>query len=322
MVAVAALVVSLSACTARVGGTPVADTTVPDRPEELTSEVVFDDPTTVDPCSLTDLSVFDDLGDATYATPESFDYCSLRVELNDGGEAFLMVGELDAVDPDRSGVPIDEFDGGLSLAQLDDSPDYCSQLLVFPDDVSLYVQGSVAGGTPDTCPAVEVAMKHVVEVVQDGEIEHRDPKDRSLVTMDPCDLLSDEDVQAVPGFEAADKPDQSPAKHECYWETDAGPTRMSVRLTFGAGREPRASRPGANENLIAGRPSATNPYESIGDASICVVETGHILFEEVEGEDVVEVASMYVRMPAGQINAGCQAAVTLATIVWPGLPKS
>lgn len=321
VVAAVAAAVFASACTVQVSGDPVAGTTLPPVPEELTSEVVFEDLTTVDPCSLIDLSVFDELGSAEFATPESLDYCLLTVKA-DGDDAFLMVGALDALDEDLAGVRIEEFDGGLWLSQRDDSAEYCSQLLVFPDDVTLEVQGSTTDSGTDICPFVEAAMEYVVGVVLDGDVEHREPKKRSLITVDPCEVLSDADVQGVPGFEAAAKPAQSPAEHGCYWETGSGANRMSVRLTFGVGREPEAFRPGANETLIAGRESATNPYDSVGDGSYCAVETGHILFEEVDGEDIVEVAGVFVRMPAGQVNAGCQAAVAVATIVWPELPKS
>ena len=51
VIALAAVAV-LSACTTQVSGTPVAgDTLPPPEPKELTAEAVFDDLTTVDPCS-------------------------------------------------------------------------------------------------------------------------------------------------------------------------------------------------------------------------------------------------------------------------------
>lgn len=70
----------LSACTTQVGGTPVAGTTLPEEPAELTASAVFDDLTTVDPCSLTSPSVFSSFGAADFAIPESLDYCAISVK--------------------------------------------------------------------------------------------------------------------------------------------------------------------------------------------------------------------------------------------------
>ncbi len=70
---------------------------------------------------------------------------------------------------------------------------------------------------------------------------------------------------------------------------------------------------------VAGRRSVINKYSEVGEHSYCSVATAHIPFEEIEGEDAVEVASVFVRMPAGRVEAGCAAATAVAG---PELPEA
>lgn len=317
---------ALSACTSTVGGTAVAGTTLPPEPEELTSEVVFDDLTSIDPCSLTDLDTFEEFGEVEFATPESLDYCAIGVDATGGGHAVISVGsfgELAAL-PELDGKHVKDLDGGLWIGQQDEDPAFCAQLLVFPDGVTQQVAGSVYEGDVNTCPMVEAGMAKLVEVVQDKGVEHRDPEKDSLLSIDPCDLVEDDEVAAIAGLTGAKQKSEYPGKHMCYWEVPDAVSRVSVRVTFGAGPEPKATADGANTNPVAGRPSATNPYPTVGDGSFCAVETAHLPFTEVDGheDDTFELASVFVRMPAGQVAAGCTAALAVANIVWPELPSA
>lgn len=97
---------------------------------------------------------------------------------------------------------------------------------------------------------------------------------------------------------------------------------VTVRLQFVAGPKPVALDADGSEEPVAGRPTAINRYPEIGENSYCAVETAHLPFEEIEGQDAFEVASVYVRMPAGQVEAGCAAARAVAELVWPKLPEA
>jgi hypothetical protein len=66
----------------------------------------------------------------------------------------------------------------------------------------------------------------------------------------------------------------------------------------------------------------TSQYRNVGEHDYCAVETGHLPFTEIEGEDAVEVASVYVRMPTGQAGKACAAATAVAELVWPELPDA
>jgi hypothetical protein len=321
---VVACVVVLSACTSRVGGTPVAGDTLPPEPAELTSEVVFGDLTTIAPCSLTDPEVFSDFGEADFGIPESLDYCAISINPPGGGNAVISVGALGSLDsqPELKTKRVKDVEGGMWIGQQDDDPLFCSLLLVFADEVTMQVAGSAYEGEPDTCPMVEAGMERAVQAILDEEVEHRDPAKDSLQSIDPCDTIRDREVSAIEGLAGAARPSEYPGKHTCYWEVSGAATRTSARLVFGAGPKPDAFADGANEDPIAGRPTATNPYPSVGDGSYCAVETGHIPFDEVDGEDALELASVFVRMPAGQVTAACKAAVAVATIVWQELPAA
>lgn len=312
--------VSLSACATIVGGRPVAGDRPP-PPAELTSAAVFDDLTTVDPCSLVDLDAFTEFGEAELGAPESLDYCAVVVS-GDDSEVSLSIGELAELDgePTDDDERVREFDGGLWVWEVDGDPAYCTHQLVFPDDVTLEAAAFADDGEEDTCPMVEAAIEAVVGVLVDDAVEHRDVEEHSLVGIDPCDLIDDDQVAAIPGFAGAQQGYESPARHTCYWDVPSN-ENLTVQLLFGAGAPPDAYEPGANTNPVAGRPTATNPYPDIGDSAYCMTETGHIPFREIEGhENVVEIASVIVGAPKGQVDLACQAAVALATVAWPELP--
>ncbi len=321
LLAVSALV--LCACSSRVGGRPVAATTISEEPAERTAESVLGELTTVDPCSLTDPAVFSTFGTAEFAVPESLDYCTISVKPATDVEIVLRIGELGELSesPELAANRVRELDGGTYVAQRDAATDFCSQALVFVDEITLEVASSAYRGTlPDTCDMVTAAMDDVVRVTGDGRVEHRSPADGSLLGIDPCSLVDDVEVTALPGFAAAQRREY-PGRHQCSWQTSTGPDRLSLRVVFGAGPAPTPVGTGAENTSIAGRPSVTTPYPDGGTAAFCGVESGQLAFDEVPGQDgMVEIASVYARVPKGQVDQGCQAAVALATAVWAKLP--
>jgi hypothetical protein len=322
------LLVALAGCSTRLGGEPVAATSLPNRsgapePDDHTAAAMLGDLPTLAPCGLTDPAVFGSGGTADFATPESLDYCTISVKPQPGVEVVVSVGQLGrlSVTPGLPGTRIRDIDEDRYVTQSDDGAGYCTQTLVFPDDVTLDVSGTPYQGSPeDTCTLVTTAMDKVVEVVDGGEVGHRSPADDSFVGLDPCSLVGDDTVTALPGFTAAQRREY-PARHQCYWETATGPDRLSIRLMFAAGPVPATGTAGAKSTPIGGRPTITTPYPDVGDAAYCAVESAHLPFDEVPGQaGMVELAEVYVRMPKGKVDQGCQAATAVATKVWPALP--
>lgn len=312
----------LTGCSSKVGGRPIADETFS---EPRSAVEVLGELTTIEPCSLTDPEVFAEYGEVDFALPESLDYCSILVKPDASTEVVVTVGQLNRLsdNPDLESQKLEDVNDELYTVQVSPDQSFCAQALVFAEEdlmleVSTYM---LAGESTITCEMVQDGMDRVIEVIESGEVEHRSPVTDSLVTLDPCALIEDATVTALPGFAAAERED-NPGRHQCYWRTSAGDDRLSVRVIFGAGPTPLVTDvAGANANPIAGRPTVTNPFRDAGSSAFCTVETGHIPFTEVEGQPaVVELAQIFVRMPAGQVQAGCQAAVAVATALWPQLP--
>lgn len=316
VVAVVAVVV-LSACTARFGGVPVAGDTLP-APAELTAESVFDDFTTVAPCSLTDPSVFDAFGSARFGEPEStLDYCTVLVQTAADAAASVNVGLFEelATTPELAGQRVRDVERGMWVGQRPPGGSFCTQVLVFSDGVTVEAHAYEAQGEADTCAIAEAGMDHVIEVILDGKVAHRSPAPNSLVVRDPCALVNDGDVTAVPGLEGMHRPDNYPGKHRCRWTQGE---HGVVVVAFGAGQKPSADR----ALPLAGRPTVTSPVE-LQERSFCTVETGHIPFTEVAAvADQVELASVFVNMPPGQSVAACTAAHAVAEVLWPKLPAA
>jgi len=90
------------------------------EPDELTAASVFDDFTTVAPCSLTDPSVFDTFGSTTFGEPEStFDYCTVLVRTAAGAMVSVDIGlfeELAAI-PELESQRVRDVEGGMWVGQ-------------------------------------------------------------------------------------------------------------------------------------------------------------------------------------------------------------
>jgi hypothetical protein len=319
------VVALLTACTARLGGRPVAEKgVVVEKP--ATAVEALGELTTIDPCSLTDLAVFDLFGTAEFATPESLDYCAVEVHRSTGSTVWVMIGQLGRLSdrPELEGQRLEEISEELYTVQLNEDSAFCSQALVFAaEDLLLEVTSASVSGSPSTeCEMTVAGMEQVVATIEEDGVEHRSPEPDSLVAMDPCELVDDATVTALPGFAAARRED-NPGGHQCSWQTSSGEDRLSVRVAFEAGDIPIAATARGNSDPIAGRPTAMNSYENVGSAAICTVETGHIPFTGPENDlGLVEVASVSVRVPAAQAQAGCPAAKAVAAALWPKLPPA
>jgi hypothetical protein len=95
---------------------------------------------------------------------------------------------------------------GTWVGQQEDDAEFCAQLLVFPDGVTMQVAAGVSEGSPQICPL----------------------------------------------FENAHQPGEYPGRHTCYWELP-NDFDTSIRVEF--------------------------------SIAFCAVETGHIPFDEVAGQD-------------------------------------
>ncbi|GAB3459983.1 DUF3558 family protein [Actinophytocola sediminis] len=307
--------------------------------ESRSATKVLGDLATIQPCGLTDPEVFAEFGPAEFGPPESFGFCTVVVQLDDSEassfsrsdaeEVTIMIGELARPSADRF-VPTDKLEDvtdSIHTSKPVDQGGSCWQTLVFAgEDLAISVRSRLDWGAAPvpTCELVEAGMARVVEVIQSGKVEHRSPKSNSLIPLDPCDLVADETITALPGFAEARRV-ASPDRHRCQWRTSTGADERKVEVTFGVRQPPELSTTfDGNADPIAGRPSVTT-YT----AGNCGIETGHIPFEEVAGaaglvETVVVDTSLRAQPdePDQADPAVCDGALAVAEALWPRLPSS
>jgi hypothetical protein len=308
----------LVGCTTRMGGSPVT-TTGREAPTDGSAAAMLGELTTIDPCGLTDLDVFDEFGVATFAVPESFDYCAIDTAMG-SADVRISLGALDTLTqpPEATTKRVKDLDDGMYVSQLEPTERYCSQDLVFADQIALRVDAyEFSDAPPELCPMVSAAMDKVVDVVEHGRVRHRVPEHGSLIPLDACSMISDDTVTSQAGFADARR-HEYPARHQCRWLTPDGPDRFTMYLSFEAGSSPGIVGDAGRRTSIAGREAFVNPFPEIDN---CSVTTGHIIFDEIPEHDLaLEQVEVQVLTPPGRVDDGCQAAIAVANEVWPQLP--
>lgn len=317
-----------------------------------TAALLLGDFSTIEPCSLTDPEVFAEFGNVEFGQPRSLDFCAVVIKPNADPDAdvTIEVGELGRANADYLETPLprklEYVADSIYITELDDrGGDSCWQMLVFEEeDLTLSVRGGFGYGRGygygevapvSPCDLVAAGMAKAVEVVLAEKVEHRSPEPNSLVSLDPCDLVSDETITTLPGFAAAQRT-ESPGGHQCRWHTPSAPPDgpLRVTVTFDVGKMPKSLESQgipSKSSTIAGRPAVALPMVE----KSCRVETGHIPFDEVEGTtDIFETVDVYADMPPGQRDAArqldmderedaaCEGAIAVATALWPRLPSA
>jgi hypothetical protein len=298
-----------TACTSAVAGTPV-------RPGEGpgSAAAVLGDFATYDPCSVVDPSAFDEFGEAGIIDDRrSFEMCPLSLTTDDG-LLTISVGRLGV--PGKETERIAELGDGRWIGQWYESASYCTQGLVFTDDVVLEVG---VGGGVDLCAVAEAGVRMVADVLDAGPADHHDYPENSLALHDPCDMVTDDVVRDLPAYDKARR-DPAPAGHTCSWSqvTHGAATTLSVSFTIGS--PPAGSLDEDEERDIAGRQTVVSPFEGESGAFMCTVSTAHILSDLSDRRGAVELAEVSTYAPANG-TLDCTSAVTVATEVWERLPE-
>jgi hypothetical protein len=298
---------------------------------------VLGDLATIEPCGLTDPEVFAEFGAAEFGPPESLGYCTVVVtpgasgtdsfRRQDAEEVTIMVGDVLRPSDDIPFLPTEKLEDvgdGIHTTRPKDTDVSCWQTLVFAeDDLALSVRSRMsptAGPTP-TCDMVAAGMAKVVEVVTAGQVGHRSPAPNSLVSLDPCDLVADEVITALPGFAGARRV-ASVDRHTCVWRDPADASAPRAKVTFGVDGPPGSRHtPGADVGPVAGRPMVVTR-----SGRTCTVETRHIPFEDAAGAPgFVESVAVDVETPGGFDESAaddevCAGARAVAEALWPRLP--
>ena len=198
---VAGVVLVLAGCSTRVGGRPVGS----DAPAEALNIDMFDDLSTVDPCSLTGPAAFEEYGIATMPGKPTFDECAVKVA-TDEGRVTVRLGEWqteDALPEGRSVVAT--LDDGTSIVHVGRD---CDMALVLGDGgvvlTSVETSGTVVPSDDVLCGLTQGAARGVHDVAAGGRVEHWDDLPRnSFGRVAACEVLDDEEVAAAIGDTSA-----------------------------------------------------------------------------------------------------------------------
>lgn len=276
----------------------------------------------IDACSLTDPAEFSEFGTSKFGVLDSLDECLVEIKTDAADPISVYVGHLDRAEafPDIRGKKSRTLPGGLKVVDYESDAAYCSQLLWFPDGITMTVSAAPNRGTESKlCQMVTAGMDKAVAVIQDGQVRHRSLPTNTLAAINPCDIVPPEALAAVPNLGTV-APKSYPAKHNCLWATEDAVTGPRLRVMFAAGSPPKATAHGAIEVPIAGRTSVVSPGSSAGSNIYCFAETGHVPLQAEGQSGVLEKAYVSVRLPKDQGEAACKAAYDVAGLVWPRLP--
>jgi hypothetical protein len=322
-----ALAIMVAGCATTVSGSPRArlDSRTESQPtstapvpgaEALTG---LGDRTTLDPCSLTDLSVFKPFGTASFGEPDSLDDCLVEIKTSASEPVRLYVGSLDWAEalPGINTKPSTAIYAGNKIVYYDTGANYCNQLLALSDGVTLSVNAAqYDGAEPKLCDMVTAGMNQVIHVYAFGPVKHRHLASNSLGRLDPCLLVPADALTKVPGIGSIGAKG-FPGKHGCVW---TGPDGTRLRVIFTVGPPPRPAADGSAEVTIAGRASVRSPTPDAGNYVFCGLEVPHIPFAAPDHPGLVEIAAVFVRMAKGRLDPACTAATDVANAVWPRLP--
>lgn len=274
---------------------------------------------TVDFCSLLDGKAIKDLARHQNVEFGSLGYCVLFAEA-DGEEIQVSVElanppvnihslDLDRrawlPDPLRAG-PHDDIEGGCatSIFFKDGKAELSFAVRTLPDE-----DGEPAVDQDDLCDIADALRKAAATVIVEGRVKHADYAANSLGRVDPCTLLTVQQVNnAMPTTYG--QRIGSPTKHRCTWGQYA-----ELELSAEISDWPLDDEIYAPET-IAGRPSFLYTWKD-DQFAYCEVVTANI--EDAPGTR--ETMSVYVSAKIDKPDP-CVAARNLAALVWPQLPAA
>ncbi|MFI5612414.1 hypothetical protein [Amycolatopsis sp. NPDC051903] len=269
----AALALVLAGCS-----TDPAPAAAPAAPSPMTATSALGDFTTLDYCSLLDVSR---LRGATADDPDS-SFTDCRADFVRGGRSHTVaVGPL-AADADPNVKPY-EYSGplpdGVSVQQAGFTPDKtCSRAVTFADGIRLAVSVSDGEGLSangDRCGDADAVVGGVLAAVSGGRVKHHEFPDRSWGRVDPCALLDVHDLDAISG--ANTQPSAGLSGHSCIRGTVSIDFAVQKQVPTGAtetlgGRTARQATDGAFCRLTTTQPSPSTPGRG-EQAVVSVVDT-------------------------------------------------
>ncbi|GGM67944.1 hypothetical protein GCM10012275_43140 [Longimycelium tulufanense] len=319
LVAVVAVLV-VAGCGRTTPGTPLPEGS-PEPPGGQRAEAehsVVGNLRTFDPCALVPQEKLAEHGSLDVRLGTQFTQCWVTLNAADPGSIRVMVDVYPVVT--LEGAPIQEWQQrGKARVVQKGTPQRCEAVAVWEADklaLQVHTEPVSRTATPgqDTlCQLTETVFDHALTTLQGTEsarlAQLRFP-DNSLIPVDPCPLLSESDLQALPGIDTTKKR-SLPTRHQCLWGSGNGKD-PSVFLTFFPG--PGAG--GDQEATVGGRLTRMESFPANEKlAASCWVTTEHRRITD----DTWELAriSVYSNDKPERL---CEIGTQLAGVAWPKLP--
>jgi hypothetical protein len=297
--------------------------------QPIEGQAAFGDASTVDPCSIVDVSSVHGVTSASRESADALDDCPVSVTQNDGVRAYVTVGPLETTD-DMTGAPLTTVtslaDGMVVQVGKPDSSDYCDAYVIFFDDYDLHVSASPSGSDShaNVCASAVAMAENAGDRIGAGAIRHRGYASGSVGPVDPCGLISVSKLAAagVSGTTTFAYPEG----HECYWASTSDLSLPTAQLDFVVGQEPDVVDPSTDTpTTVAGRPSIVSLFAQPDSDSICWINTGLNPYTDTDtsaAAGLVEIAEIGVDTVKGSRTNPCTAAKALAATIWPKLPAA
>ncbi|MGH3860386.1 DUF3558 family protein [Actinokineospora sp.] len=311
---------TLSGCTSVVSGSAVPNEAASALSARLGgADGGLGELSTVDFCSLLDGKAIKDLARHQNVEFGSLDFCVLYAEAD--GEDIQVSVELSNPPPDVHGLDLERRDwlpDPLRVGSHEDIYGGCEAGIFFKDRKAVLAfaarskpdeEGEPAVDRDDLCDIADALREAAATVIVEGRVKHADYAAKSLGPVDPCTLLSNQQInKAMPttyGHRVG-----TPSRHRCRWGLDA-----ELEVAAEISDWPLDEEVYASETL-AGRPSFV--YTSKDDEyAYCEVVTANI--EDAPGTR--ETMSVLVSAKVDKPDP-CVAARAVAALVWPQLPAA
>ncbi|QFU92556.1 serine/threonine-protein kinase [Amycolatopsis sp. YIM 10] len=201
-------------------------------------------------------------------------------------------------------------------AETDKVRDSCRATVTLPDDPESALGVTVArddqaGATAELCEDAKARLGEVVRNISDGSARRPD-EDTTLGKLDPCALLTDDEVQPIFGVLPTKRPG---TVHSCGWDA-ADSASLSLQLDY-YDSPPFEDETRGERVTIGGLTVYQRPFTE-SEPSVCELRW---LQHGAEGQ-AREVVSIRVRPPAeGNAVDTCRQARDVAAKVVPRLPR-
>ncbi|MEU8827610.1 serine/threonine-protein kinase [Streptomyces sp. NPDC048636] len=251
----------------------------------------FGDPSTADPCALTEATALRRFGDTELDRDYgNFDRCDVLVSADGKGVVDMNVDFEHGPPPELTGPP--KTVGKVGIIKDQSDGEACERSLVISGEDDAFVRVTakqVESGRAALCDIADAATDTAVKALNRGGIARRSPAlpAASLARKHACELLDPAALEVVPGIDAND-PDVGYAGWDCDWSSS---TRdLSVDLRFDRG-QPLDGEDGT-PTLFSGYRAFVEP-EGEGEGT-CLARVVYRSYADQHGQKAVETLNLVV----------------------------